>query len=184
MAIYSDKLKDEELVNSAQQGNLEALNLLFERYYSPTYRRIAIKVPNEDVEDITQDVFIAMSRSLSSFRFESKFSTWMITLTNRKIADYYRKRKNIYVSDSISPVTGNNKIEHTNDGNIEDLVSLRKAFNTLPNDYQEILLQRFINNYQFNQIASNIGISLDAAKSRFRRSIIALREAMMEEEYG
>ncbi|MGB8252339.1 MAG: sigma-70 family RNA polymerase sigma factor, partial [Anaerolineaceae bacterium] len=169
----SETLVDEDLVKYAQQGHIEAVNLLYKRYYSPTYRRITIKIPVEDVDDVTQEVFIAMSKNLGSFRFEAKFNTWMITLTNRKIADYYRNRKNIFVSDSILDESKEKRVKPPIFTKIDDLISLKKAFNTLPGEYQEILLQRFINEYRFNQIAAHFGITLDAAKSRFRRSVAA-----------
>ncbi len=146
-------------------------------------KRITIKIPTDDVDDVTQEVFIAMSRCLGSFRFESKFKTWMITLTNRKIADYYRKRKDMSVRESDLIYKKEKQSKHTTFTKIDDLVSMRKAFNGLPKECQEILLLRFINDYQFGQIAANFGISLDAAKSRFRRSVAALRKAMLVEEY-
>jgi RNA polymerase sigma-70 factor (ECF subfamily) len=86
----SIKPSDEELVRSAQQGRQEAFNLLFERHLPLVYNRVRYTVPEQDAEDVTQEVFIAAMRSLGNFRGESQFSTWLRTLTNRQVADYYR----------------------------------------------------------------------------------------------
>ena len=56
------------------------------------YKRVRFVIPEEDVEDITQEIFIAVMKSLKSFRYEARFSTWLRTLVNRQVADYYRRR--------------------------------------------------------------------------------------------
>ena len=84
---------DQKLVRLAVEGNQEAFNHLYDRYFSQVYKRVAYLIPTEDVDDVTQEVLIAMLQSLKSFRGESKFSTWLRVITNRHIANYYRKNK-------------------------------------------------------------------------------------------
>jgi DNA-directed RNA polymerase specialized sigma24 family protein len=66
------------------------------------------------------------------------------------------------------------------DGNLDDAIVIRKAMRALPDDYQDILLLRFAEGLQFNQIAQMRGQSLEATKSLFRRAIAALRRQMGE----
>jgi RNA polymerase sigma-70 factor (ECF subfamily) len=80
------------LVRAAQGGRLEAFNALCERYLPTVYRRVRYMVPVEDVEDVTQEIFIAVMKSLKNFRYEARFSTWLRTLVNRQVANYYRGR--------------------------------------------------------------------------------------------
>ncbi len=54
--------------------------------------RVKSKVPPPYVEDVTQEVFIAVIRSLHRFEQRSRFSTWLYTIVNRQIADFYRQR--------------------------------------------------------------------------------------------
>ena len=55
---------------------------------------------------------------------------------------------------------------------------LRSALAELPEAYREIILLRFAEGLQFNEIAISIGKSLDAAKSLFRRAVAELKEQM------
>ena len=83
---------DEYLIEQFVQGDPKAFDSLYDRYVKVVYKRVRYVVPEMDVEDVTQEVFLAMLSSLSSFRGEAQFSTWLRTLTNNKVAEYYRKK--------------------------------------------------------------------------------------------
>ena len=172
---------DEELANSSQIGKQDAFILLYERYFPTVYARVRFKVPEGDVEDVTQEVFIAVLKSLNSFRGQSKFSTWIWTITNRKIADYYRSHK-IKQDDYEEQVT-RNLSNHTasTDRQQDDLSAIQSALGDLPQNYQDILLMRFVDEMPFNEIALQNGQSLEATKSLFRRSMSALTKKMEAE---
>jgi RNA polymerase sigma-70 factor (ECF subfamily) len=172
---------DEELVRSAQSGKQEAFVLLYERYFPIAYAWVRFKVPECDVEDVTQEVFIAVLKSLGSFRGRSKFSTWIWTLTNRKIADYYRShRMNSAEQDGYDELTDQNLFRHAKnvEGHQDDLGTIRHALDQLPQNYQDILLMRFVDEMAFSEIARHNGQSLEATKSLFRRSVAALARKM------
>jgi RNA polymerase sigma-70 factor (ECF subfamily) len=172
-------ISDETLVLSAQKGDLEAFTMLYERYLTTVYNRVRYLVPAEDVEDVTQDVFIAVMKSLSSFRWESKFSTWLRTLTNRRIADYYRSRKPAEDQLQIDPGQLHQSLVVQHDQKQrEEVITLCQAFVGLPEDYREVLFLRFVDGLKFNEIAESVSISLEAAKSRYRRAVATLRERM------
>ena len=181
-------ITDEDLVRDAQQGREEALSLLYERYLTVVYRRVRYTIPEADVEDVTQDIFIAMLRSLKGFRGDAQFRTWLRTLTNRAIADYYRHRdmadfqktpdwqeeedENAFVDQSLS-----NPVE------CDDQILVRQALGRLPAHYQEVLLLRFAEDLPFLEIARQQGQSLEATKSLFRRAI-AMLQKILEETYA
>ena len=175
---------DEELARSAQTGIQDAFVLLYERYFPSVYARACFKIPKGDVEDVTQEVFIAVLKSLKSYKCQSKFSTWVWTITNRKIADYYRSHQtkpvhHLEYEDSVihnlSKQTANNEEQR------DDLAIIQHALCKLPKNYQDILLMRFVENLPFNEIARQNGQSLEATKSLFRRSMAALTKEMEEE---
>src|SRR5512146_773962 len=80
-----DTPTDEELIRCAQAGDGAAFDVLYERYLDIVYRRVRCSIPETDVEDVTQEVFIAVIRSLKEFRGDSKFRTWLYTILSRKI---------------------------------------------------------------------------------------------------
>lgn len=168
---------DEELVHLAQMGKQDAFTQLYERYLRSVYGRVRMKVPAEDVEDLTQEVFIAVMKSLNQFQGRSKFKTWVWTLTSRKIADYYRSRKSKHLAQDIN--------NHIQDSSLitqikepDELVIVQAAMRRLPENYQEVILLRFIEEYPFDEIARLNGQSLEAVKSLFRRAMEALRKEM------
>jgi RNA polymerase sigma-70 factor (ECF subfamily) len=173
---------DEELVSSAQMGKQDAFVLLYERYFPSVFVRVRFKVPESDVEDVTQEIFIAVLKSLNSFRGQSKFKTWIWTITNRKIANYYRSHKvgTTELDDYEELVMRSKLSNHTvsADRQQDDLAAIQHALGKLPQNYQDILLMRFVDEMPFNEIALKNRKSLEATKSLFRRSMSALTKKM------
>jgi RNA polymerase sigma-70 factor (ECF subfamily) len=159
---------EEELVKAAQRGALEAFTTLYEHYFPIVYKRVHYIVPEEDVEDVTQDIFIATIRSLKSFRGEARFGTWLRTITNRQIAEYYRRKRPLEV-----PLSEDLRAPH-NPAVSDEFIQLRQALRKIPRAYREILLLRFAEDMPFQEIACLQGRGLEATKSFFRRAIAAL----------
>src|SRR3569832_606512 len=91
MAMNDDN--DVLLASQAQQGNREAFLTLYNRYLIRVHNRVKSRIPEADVDDVVQEIFIAAIRSLRTFEQRSQFSTWLYTIVNRQIADFYRKRQ-------------------------------------------------------------------------------------------
>src|SRR5262245_37397324 len=83
---------EEYLARQAQLGNREAFMTLYNLYLNKVYNRVKSRVPPQDVEDVVQEIFIDVMRSMNGFEQRSQFSTWLYTIVNRQIADFYRKR--------------------------------------------------------------------------------------------
>jgi len=184
----SSSPSDEELILLVQQGKVEAFNILYERHLPAVYGRVRYTVPEADIEDVTQEVFIAVMRSIKNFRGESQFSTWLRTLTNRQIADYYRRRKPdespLDPGESGLVGSSNPGVNHhtaTSGTTLEEILMLRQALRQLPENHREVILLRFAEGLQFNEIAAVQGQSLEAVKSSFRRAIMGLQKQMGHE---
>lgn len=73
---------DATLIAAHRQGDDAALTALVERYQTQTYRlALGLLGSPQDAEDATQEAMIAVLSSLSRFRGESRFSTWLYRLT-------------------------------------------------------------------------------------------------------
>ena len=179
---------DEVLVKAAQEGALEAFALLYERYLPVVYRRVLCSVAQADVEDITQDIFIAVVRSLKSFRGEAHFSTWLWTITSRQIADYYRRNRSSQAPLEMDSTDNEHadflSLPSDDADKIDDLVMLRNAMCRLTPHHREILLMRFADGLKFQEIAARQGQSLEATKSMFRRALSALHRLLEPETYA
>mgnify|MGYP000116291694 CR=1 FL=1 len=170
-------LGDAELVHLAQEGSLEAFTVLYERYFPMVYNRVRYLVPEQDVEDVVQEIFITVMKSLKSYRGISQFSTWLRTLTNRRIVDYYRRRRP--PEEEIDESLGENDprlVSEKPSVTLDESILLREALRSLPEDYREVLLLRFAEGMKFDEIARLRGQSLEAVKSLFRRAVVAIRK--------
>jgi len=166
---------DEILIKQYKDGSKEAFDALYLRHLPNVYKRVRYVVPENDVEDVTQEVFIAVLRSLSTFRGEAQFGTWLRTLTNHKVAEFYRRRSRKQepllapLSEASGTLTGSTSKA------MEERIFIQSALQKLPDNYREIILLRFAEDLQFNEIALLTDQNLEATKSLFRRAISALR---------
>ncbi|HLU08762.1 MAG TPA: RNA polymerase sigma factor [Oceanobacillus sp.] len=174
---------DEHLARKAQLGDRDAFYALYNRYLQRVYNRVKSKVPPQDVEDVTQEIFIALVRSLDSYQQRSRFNTWLYTIVNRQIADFYRRRnrnergQNVELDSEGAPEIPSTA-EHDE---ADQRMSIQKALNHLPEHYQEVIMMRFADGLTFAEIAEQRGQSLEAVKSLYRRALQAVRDNMGEE---
>jgi RNA polymerase sigma-70 factor, ECF subfamily len=171
---------DEVLIQQFKDGSLDAFNELYRRYLPNVYNRVRYVIPAEDVEDVTQEVFLAAVKSLSGFRGDAQFGTWLRTLTNHKVAEYYRKRNRKQEVQQAPLSEASGRVEGQTSTAMEERIVMSRAIQQLPDSYQEILLLRYAEDMQFNEIGRITGQSLEATKSLFRRAIAALRNHLDE----
>lgn len=164
---------DEMLVDQVQSGEWEAFEVLYQRYLPRVYNRLRALIPQEDVEDMTQEVFLAVVRSLDSFERDSTFSTWLYAITNHKVNDYYRhkgKRKEVERSLGNCEARVLSRDPWPSE---EDRTLVRQVLVCLPERYREVLLLRFAEGLPFQDMAQVLDLSLEATKSLYRRAIAA-----------
>src|SRR5665811_1609921 len=98
---------DSELIEEIRDGKAEALGTLMSRYegrvYSLAYRMMGNK---EDAEDVLQDTFLNVVRSIDGFRSQSSFSTWLYRVASNAALTKLRKKSKqeksclLYTSDA------------------------------------------------------------------------------------
>lgn len=90
---------DETLIRHLQDGKREALNVLMERYQKKLTRFVHHYIQDESaVDDVVQDTFVKIYFNAQSFRFESRFSTWMFQIAVNLCKDHARKKGHKFVS--------------------------------------------------------------------------------------
>lgn len=103
---------DTQLVDLSLDGNERAFECLVERHYLSvyglSYRWCRIK---EDAEEITQEVFIKLTRKLSSFNRKSSFRTWLYRIVINTAKDFSRKNaaRRTYESEFAADQANNNE---------------------------------------------------------------------------
>jgi RNA polymerase sigma-70 factor (ECF subfamily) len=179
-ASIVQEVSDETLIQQFKDGDQEAFNILYHRHITNVYKRVRYIIPEAEVEDVTQEVFIAAMKSLASFRGDSQFGTWLRTLTNHKVAEFYRKRGRKQ-EPQLAPLSDAfGKMEGSTSKMMEERIYIQKALHQLPENYREVIMLRFAEDLQFNEIAEQMNQNIEATKSLFRRAIIALRNLLDE----
>ncbi len=90
------RLSDEQLLERvararAQGQSDRALAIIVFRYYDDIVRRVRLKVPPADVEDVAQNAVVSAIRSRLDGKSIGEFRTWLNRIVSRRIADYHRK---------------------------------------------------------------------------------------------
>lgn len=177
MTSNSD-IHDQQLIQQFIQGDQSAFESLYARHIKAVFHRVRYVVADTDVEDVTQEVFFAALMSLHTFRGDSRFSTWLRTLTNHKVAEYYRKRSRKKESMQVDLKQAEVQGDRSKVSDIEDRIALRGALMKLTENYREVILLRFAEGMQFNEIAKLLEQNPEATKSLFRRAMAALRDTL------
>ncbi|MGI6573931.1 MAG: RNA polymerase sigma factor [Fermentimonas sp.] len=87
-------MSDEQLIDKILSGDREAFRLLMEKYQQQVFQMaMGFVHSRQDAEDITQEVFIRVFRSLGSFKEQSLFSTWLYRITLNCSINYVKKYK-------------------------------------------------------------------------------------------
>ena len=88
---FMDPNEEKKLIKAAQGGDGRAFNALLQEYYDVMYR-IAFKWcgNRENAEDVTQNACIKLARNIGTFRFESKFSSWLYKLVINTAKDWQK----------------------------------------------------------------------------------------------
>lgn len=133
-------MSEEQLTEKILSGDKEAFRLLMEKYQQQVFRvAIGFVHSRQDAEDITQEVFIRVYRSLSSFKEKSLFSTWLYRITLNTSINYLNKnkRRNLLTNAGNSLMSLLNKSNEEKDAHqqleaIEVKKSIQKAIDGLP----------------------------------------------------
>lgn len=87
-------MEERELIQQICAGDPDAFRQLYDSYQHHVYNTAYGFVHNrEDAEDLTQDVFVELFRSLSKFRSDSSLSTWVYRITVNKSLNHLRKKR-------------------------------------------------------------------------------------------
>ncbi|MFN8390401.1 MAG: sigma-70 family RNA polymerase sigma factor [Bdellovibrionota bacterium] len=89
----ADDLEDRRYLERVLGGDKAAFALLVEKYELYVRRMVARHVKPSDTDDVAQQGFVEVYRSLGSFRGDSSFKTWMTRIVLRQCYAYWRQRK-------------------------------------------------------------------------------------------
>lgn len=184
------KSLDELLVERAKRGDVEAFEQLIGQYEKKVFNE-AYRLTNnrDDASDIAQEAFVRVYTSLSEFRGESSFATWLQRIVRNACYDEYRKRqrqRSVSLDESVAVEDGalTRQLADAADGpeqaleRVETQRVVQESINQLEEEYRTVLVMRDIQGYAYNEISELLGINLGTVKSRLNRARNALKEKL------
>lgn len=92
MPIDSDAPSDIEIVRQVVDGDVNAFELLLNKYEAHVLKIVKKHVPYEQIEETAHDVFVRAYRSLPTFKNTSAFKHWLSSIAVRTCYDFWRKQ--------------------------------------------------------------------------------------------
>ena len=180
----STGLGDNEFISRVLRGEQNAYAELVNRYQGYVFTLVMRMIKSrEDAEEVAQDVFVKAYRSLADFRGESKFTTWLYTITNTTCITFLRKKKlDIHsldnekvfeAADSKDSGFSANMIEQKSRVNM-----VNEAINMLNPDDAEIITLFYKAEQNLEEIARILRLEVNTAKVRLHRARARLKEKM------
>ena len=193
---------DVDLVARARQGDPAAFGELVDRHRTAVYRAaLAALGSHADAEDAAQDAFLAAYRRLNSFRGESSFKTWLLTITwhqainrRRSLSRFWRRM--------VEPRSGDDRLEPFEPGSpLDDIASssptpeeaaadaqlrhgIVQAIRALSPKLRDALLLAQSGAYSYDEIAAMLRVPTGTVKWRVSEARKIIRKQLQERGYS
>jgi RNA polymerase sigma-70 factor (ECF subfamily) len=180
-------MTDEELAGSSIKSE-EAFLCLIKRYEQPLFRYIRriTNVMEDEAEDLLQEIFIKVYRNLNGFDTTLKFSSWVYRIAHNEIISHYRKGRQSRLSieldaddNEVRAITGlltDTLSAESRYLDKEKAKTVRTALEKLPSKYRNILVLRYFEELDYNEISDilekppgSVATLINRAKSKFKK---------------
>ena len=176
---------DEELVDSARQGDEEAFAAFVRRHTATVHRWMARAVGEADADDMTQDVFLKAYRGLPRFRGEAPPRAWLASIADNAVKNRYRSRsrfRRIFAGstdarpDLDPPETAPGPEENARAGESRRLVT--EALRRLEPEFRMPVVLRDLEEWSYDEIAVSLALPVGTVKSRIARGRGQLKDIL------
>ncbi len=171
------------LIERAKQGDEKAFGALYDTYFVPIFRYIYARTKRkEDTEDLAQQVFLKIYKSLPTFSQQGDSPlTYFFTVARNTVVDYWRKKKNVVSSPDQAFLhniqdSRKNPDQLAQDRDLQELLS--GAIRTLTQDQQEVVILRFVNELSNKEISEVLQKSEEAVRQLQWRALQVLRKRL------
>jgi len=183
------KEDDQILIKEALAGKESAYKLLLSRHRDAIYRMIVKIVHNqEEAWDLVQETFMKAFGSLSSYRFEYRFTTWLYKIAANSCIDFLRKKRldSLSLDQPVETKDGEVTIEladwtynpEADLASKQKSLSINAAIDSLPQKYREVIIFRHKQDKSYEEIAEILGIPVGTVKARIFRARELLKKKL------
>ena len=189
MAVMATKTQEQALVERFRRGDDSAFDRIVERH-SAEIAALAGRLLGwpQDVDDVVQDVFVAAFVGLKTFRGDCRLRTWLFTIAINKCRSHrhrraLRLRRVTRQEAARDPCTHDDAEQRAMDR--ETFARVRRAVRALPQNYREVVVLRYLQGFDTEDICGLLGITRNVMQVRLSRARTRLKEdliGLIEEE--
>ena len=168
------------LVQRAVGHDPEAFGKLYDVHVDRVYRHIYYRVGNEqDAEDLTQQVFLKAWQAIDRYKEKtSPFIAWLMTISHNLVVDFYRTKKDkAYLEAEVLADGSASSPEQAAEASLEQQ-RLRSAILKLGGDEQQVVILRFVEGFEFSEIASVLNKKEGNVRVILHRALVKLRNIL------
>jgi RNA polymerase sigma-70 factor, ECF subfamily len=172
LAIMSDRQTEAEMIEACKQGDRDAFRDLFEVHKDRVYTIAFHYSGNETMaRDVSQQVFLKLFTTISQFREDSHFTTWLYRIVANACTDEHRRRRRFV------PFSPEIEVRHmTKQGSQESRFhrrevaeSVRGAISELTPKLRLPILLKYVEGLSYDEIAQALEVSIGTVSSRLNR---------------
>lgn len=175
---------DADLFLQLQNGQTDTLAILYDRHAGLVYG-IALKFlgNTSEAEDLTQDIFLILTRECSYDLNRGSLRTYLAILTRSRALDRLRSRSRSQKRLRQQSLTENAIVSPNNPlvdiSRLERSSEVQQALEQLSTKEQDVLRMAYYQGLSQSEIAKQLNIALGTVKSRSRRGLLKLRQALI-----
>jgi RNA polymerase sigma factor (sigma-70 family) len=167
------------LAAQAAAGDLAALDALLRAIDDQRLARTAVRrtiLADHDVDDVVQDVMVAVAEGIGRFRGEARFTTWMGAIArNKAIAHLRRQRDEASLPDDVVGDAQRVSSVLATRATVDDVIA------RLPATYRDVVVLRDVHQVPYAEIADRLGLNENTVRTRAARGR-ALAASLLAEE--
>jgi len=177
-------MKEEETIKKAKNRDPEAFGSLYDQHLPAIYRFILLKIGDKSTsEDIAHQVFLNAWQNIENYQSQGfPFSSWLYRIAHNAIIDYYRTDKKHADLESAEELATNDNLEEKIDQGLE-LNIVKAALKELPDEQQNIIIMKFVEELSNKEIAAALGKNEGAIKTAQHRSLKNIKK-IIDEKYN
>ena len=162
---------DQYYINLILEGDSNAFKVIVDRYKDLVYTLTLRMIKNrEEAEEVAQDTFIKVYKSLKKFKGESKFSTWIYKIALDRIKKNKKFQRNVAINEftEFEVKTIDNALDRLEED--ERKKALQDCIDLLPNDDGFLLTLFYYEELSLEEIAKIVGLTPNNVKVKLFRS--------------
>jgi RNA polymerase sigma-70 factor (ECF subfamily) len=171
-------LSDEELMVLYQGGDFAAFEILYRRHSGRIFEYLKKKVDITHAQELLQDTFEKLHRSRVKYNAQYPFLPWLFTISRNALLDFYKTAETkVLQSSSSAPILLDNLVAVVADAQSPHDISA--ILSELPQNQRRAIELRYLHDWSFEKIASDMKISEINTRQLISRGIKRLRSALI-----